>query len=78
MAVLGAVTEALAHGPGAEWQRALALALAAEMDSKPSASTAKELRALMVELGVDGVTVTKDPADDLAAKRAERRRAASS
>lgn len=56
------------------WKRDLILALAQAMDDSPSASTAKELRLLMEDVG--GVTVEAgDVSDDLAAKRAARRAA---
>ncbi len=59
------------------WQSDLAISLAQSMDEHPSASTAKELRMLMADL-LDGVKVeTGDKSDDLAAKRAARRVAAS-
>lgn len=80
MSVRDSVSAALAGSPGAEWQRDLALTLAKAMDDSPSASTAKELRAVMSELGVSGADLKPkgDVSDDLAAQRARRRAAASS
>lgn len=60
------------------WQRELVLSLATGMDDSPNASLAKELRSLMAELGASAPVESGDVADDLAAKRAERRRAAGS
>ena len=60
------------------WQRELALSLAEGMDASPNASLAKELKALMGELGAGSAVEKGDVADELAAKRAERRRAAGS
>jgi len=77
MAVLDEVEVALEGLPGAEWQKALALSLAESMDKSPNASTAKELRALMTELGAEVPAADKDVSDDLAAKRAARRASAS-
>lgn len=77
MAVFDSVREALADDPGQEWQRQLALALAAEMDMKPNASISGQLRALMDDLGASMVQQKGDVSDDLAAKRAARRSAAS-
>jgi hypothetical protein len=75
-----AVSAALSGEPGDLWQRELAFALAVAMDEQPTASVAKELRALMSELGVSGaISEPKgDVSDDLAAKRAARRSAAAS
>ena len=58
------------------WKRETALVLATALDTAPNASTAKELRALMDEIGAKPVTAG-DVSDDLAAKRAARRAAAS-
>lgn len=57
------------------WKRETAYALASAMDESPNASTAKELRALMSEVGAKPAA-TGDVSDDLAAKRAARRSAA--
>lgn len=76
MSVLGAVEKALVGLPGADWQRELALTLAAAMESNPNASTAKELRALMTELGAEVPAEKGDVSDELAAKRAARRSSA--
>lgn len=76
MAVFDSVREALADEPGQEWQRQLALTLAGEMDVKPNASIAGQLRAVMDELGVSMAERKGDVSDDLAAKRAARRQAA--
>jgi hypothetical protein len=78
MSVLHEVEEALSASPGLAWQRALAVSLAAEMDEKPNASIAKELAALMTALGAASVVKKGDVSDDLASRRAERRKAASS
>lgn len=77
MSNLVAVQKALEGEPGQEWQRTLAVTLAAEMDSKPNASIAGQLRAVMDELGVAATEQKGDVSDDLAAKRAARRSAAS-
>jgi len=79
MSVFDSVSDALSDSPGEEWQRALALSLAQAMDDSPSASTAKELRLLVLDLTA-GLLITEksDPVDDIAAKRAARRAAASS
>jgi predicted metal-dependent HD superfamily phosphohydrolase len=58
------------------WKRDLILSLAAAMDESPSASTAKELRLLMEDVVAVSVE-SGDRSDDLAAKRAARRSAAS-
>jgi hypothetical protein len=80
--VLSTVRTALTNQPVASWQRHLAFALAASMDERPAASTAKELRVLMTEmLGADeakAVTVKVDAVDDIAARRAARRAASGS
>lgn len=78
MSVLREVTKELKAIKCEGWQRALALSLAKAMDESPSASTAKELKLLMGELGSERKVETGDVADELAAKRAERRRAAGS
>ena len=78
MSVLGEVSAALEGVPCEGWQRELALALATGMDDSPNASLAKELKALMGELGAERPAEVGDVADELAAKRAERRRAAGS
>lgn len=57
------------------WRREVAFALAKAMDESPNASTAKELRSLMEDIGVKPVE-QGDVSDDLAAKRAARRSAA--
>lgn len=72
--VLGAVEEALTVSVPA-WQRELALSLAGEMDEKPSAATARELRTVMEAIGLAGVAEEADLSDDLAARRAARRAA---
>lgn len=79
--VLSTVRTALTGQQVAPWQRHLALALAASMDERPAASTAKELRALMADmLGADeakkATEKAVDAADDIAARRAARRAAA--
>jgi hypothetical protein len=78
MSVLYEVETALADNPGLPWQRALAVSLAAEMDEKPNASIAKELAGLMTALGAANVEKKGDVSDDLASRRAARRKAASS
>lgn len=77
MAVLSAVVAALDAAGVSGWQREIAEALAAALDESPNASTAKELKALVLELTGDAVEVKADVSDDLAAKRAARRAASS-
>ena len=76
MSVLGAVEVALEGVSCEAWERETALALAAAMDESPNASLAKELRQLMSDLGSVKPVEKGDVADDLAAKREERRRRA--
>jgi hypothetical protein len=78
--VRSTVETALRNKPMAPWQRQLAFALAASMDDRPAASTAKELRVLMAEiLGEhESAQATKDPVDDITARIAARRAAAGS
>lgn len=54
------------------WKRALILSLAEAQEKSPNASTSKELRSLMDEVGAVPVE-SGDVSDDLAAKRAARR-----
>lgn len=75
LSVLGEVEAALEGLSCEAWERELALALAGEMDESPNASLAKELRSVMADLGAAKPVESGDVADDLAAKRAERRRA---
>lgn len=78
MAVLDEVELVLKDLAAAEWQKALARSLAEAMDDNPNASIAKELRLLMSDLGAVSDAKSKgDTSDDLAAKRAARRAAAS-
>ena len=77
MSVLSSVIEALDSAGVSGWQREIAEALAAALDDAPNASTAKELKALVLEL-TNGVEAKADVSDDLASKRAARRIAASS
>lgn len=77
MSLLDAVKDALTGDPGMRWQRELALGMAAELDEKANASLSNSLRALMDDLGVAAVEQKGDVSDDLAAKRAARRSAAS-
>ena len=78
MSVLSAVTEELEGVLCRDWERETALALAEQMDESPNASLSKELRQLMADLGASKPVEAGDVADELAAKRAERRRAAGS
>lgn len=78
MSVFSEVSKELKALECAGWQRELALSLAKGMDDAPNASLAKELRFLMDELGSERNVETGDVADELAAKRAERRRASGS
>ena len=78
MSVLGTVTEALEGLSCEAWERATALALAKALDESPNASLAKELRQLMSDLGAAKPVESGDVADELAAKRAARRRASGS
>lgn len=78
MSVLSAITAELEGLVCKEWERESALALAGQMDESPNASLHKELRALMQDLGASKPVESGDVADELAAKRAERRRAAGS
>lgn len=77
MSLFDSVREALRGEPGMQWQRDLAEGMAAELDEKANASMSRELRALMDELGVVATEQKGDVSDDLAAKRAARRSAAS-
>ena len=78
MSVLVAVTAELEGVECKPWELASALALAEQMDASPNASLHKELRQLMQELVSSKPVESGDVADDLAAKRAERRRASGS
>jgi len=77
MSVLSEAASALDLAGVTGWQRELAVSLAGAMDEAPNASTAKELRVLMLELVGERRVEAKDVADDLAAKRAARRAASS-
>lgn len=77
MSVLDAVTAELEGVVCRPWELASALALAEQMDESPNASLHKELRQLMQELVSSKPVESGDVADDLAAKREERRRRAS-
>lgn len=60
-----------------DWRRDVLLSLADVLDGdSPNASAAKELWARMEELGAKPVEKAGDVSDDLAAKRAARRKAA--
>lgn len=74
MSVLDAVLSELDAVSIPQWKREVALALATSLDAAPNASTAKELRLLMDEIGTKPVEAG-DVSDDLAAKRAARRAA---
>jgi hypothetical protein len=78
MSVLNAVIVALDGAGVAGWRREIVEALASSMDDSPNASTAKELKVLMAELVEGEVVTVGDISDDLASKREDRRRAASS
>lgn len=80
MTVLSTVNRALKGATVQPWQVEVARSLARAMDEDPNAALAKELRLLMAELtgAGGGKAVVKDVSDDLAAKRAARRRAAGS
>lgn len=78
MSVLSAITSELSGVECSDWERETALALAGQMDESPNASLSKELRQLMQDLGASKPVESGDVADELAAKRAERRRSASS
>jgi hypothetical protein len=78
MSVLNAVIVALDDAGVAGWRREIVEALASSMDDSPNASTAKELKVLMAELVEGEVVTVGDISDDLASKREDRRRAASS
>jgi len=77
MAVLGSVVAALDGAEVSGYLREIAEALAAAMDDSPNASTAKELKALMLDLVGEQVEPKADVGDELASKRAARRAAAS-
>lgn len=77
MSVLSAITAELDGLSCRAWERESALALAEAMDESPNASLHKELRQLMQDLGASKPVESGDVADDLAAKREERRRLAS-
>jgi len=78
VSVLSEVTKTLEGLSCEGWQRELALSLATGMDDAPNASLAKELKALMGELGAAKPERKGDVADELAAKRESRRRASGS
>lgn len=80
MGVLSAVVEALDAARASGYRREIAEALAGALDDpdRVNASTAAKLDALMVDLTGGPVRAEVDPSDDLAAKRAARRAAASS
>lgn len=77
MAVLDSVVQALDAADVDGYLREIAEALAAAMDDSPNASTAKELKALMLDLVGEQAEVKADVGDELASKRAARRAAAS-
>lgn len=58
------------------WKRDLIVTLAEAQEKSPNASTSKELRAVMDEVGAVETKKSGDVADDLASKRAARREAA--
>lgn len=72
--VLEAVVAELEQLGVSGWRAAAARTLAAELDSEPNASMARELRSLMVDLGSKGGAgeVKGDLGDDLASRRAAR------
>jgi RNase P/RNase MRP subunit POP5 len=78
--VLSTIRTALKGQDVPSWQRYLAFSLASSMDDRPSASTAKELRALMAEMlgEVKAESTTKDAVDDISARIAARRQASGS
>ena len=77
MSVLEAVSAVLEGVECEGWERESALALARQMDESPNAALHKELRSLMKDLGSSVPSdEVGDVADELAAKRAARRRAA--
>ena len=78
MSVLRAITAELEGLACRDWERETALALAGQMDEATNASLSKELRLLMADLGVSKPVESGDVADELASKRAERRRSAGS
>jgi hypothetical protein len=65
--------ELAALGHANSWRAEVVRSLALELDEKPNASIARELRAVMIELG-SGVSASSkgDVGDDLAAKRRAR------
>ena len=69
MSILAGVRKALEGVAVEDWQRALAEGLAGDLDGKMNASMAAQLRALMVEIGVEAPAERGDVSDDLAAKR---------
>lgn len=71
MTIRSKVTAALKTEP-AGWRKELALKLAGSLDKTPNASMAKELRALMDEIGEGAAPKERSKADELRAKRAER------
>lgn len=73
MSVFATVVEALDSAAVSGWRREIAESLAVAMDDAPNASTAKELRALMVELTAGAIEKKVSTSDDLASKRAARR-----
>lgn len=75
MSVLSSVVVALDDAGVSGWQREIAEALASALDDAPNASTAKELKALVLELTGDAAEEKVDVGDDLEAKRAARRAA---
>ena len=75
MSVFASVEADIATLPEASrdsWRVEVARALAKEMDEKPNASFARELRAVMKELRADVPVAKGDVSDDLKSRRAAR------
>lgn len=70
--------QSLPEGAQDSWRLEMARALAREMDAKPNASMARELRSVMKDVAADlPASVEGDLSDDLASKRRARIAAAS-
>lgn len=77
MSVLGEVEDEMDRLEVSGWQRSVAVALAAALDERPSASMASELRALMTAVGSRAVVKASPKVNDDLREQREKRRAES-
>lgn len=75
MGLLESVNDEISGLTMPAWKRDLILSLAEAQERSPNASTSKELRTLMDEVGAAKAEKGGDVSDDLEAKRAARRKA---